>query len=95
MGAVVAFSVMTSTDPSTERESVTVVTIDHRHGTTVSAHRTEAGAQRVLREHVETWWHELADEPGPVPDSPSAAIDEYFTRHPSDFYTTEVVELLD
>ena len=48
MGAVVAFSVMTSTDLSTERESVTVVTIDHRHGTIVSAHRTEAGAQRVV-----------------------------------------------
>lgn len=95
MGAVVAFSVMTSTDPSTARESVTVVTIDYRHGTIVSAHRTEAGAQRVLHAHAETWWHELADDSGPVPDSPSAAIEEYFTRHPSDFYTSEVVELLD
>lgn len=86
---------MTSTDPSTERDSVTVVTIDHRHGTTVSAHRTEEGAQRVLHEHAETWWHELADDPGPVPEDAAAAIEEYFARHSSDFYTSEVVELLD
>lgn len=94
-GAFVASSAMTSTDPSTERESVTVVTIDHRHGTTVSAHRTEEGAQRVLHEHAETWWHELADDPGPVPEDAAAAIEEYFARHPSEFYTTEVVDLLD
>ncbi|MCZ4587628.1 hypothetical protein O4328_28740 [Rhodococcus opacus] len=83
----------TSTAPT--RESVTVVTIDHRHGTTVTAHRTEQGAERALHDHATTWWHELADDPGPIPDEPSAAIEEYFARHPSDFRTTEVVELLD
>ena len=85
----------TSPDTTTPAESVVVVTIDHRHGTTSSAHRTSAGAEAALLDHAATWWHELAPDPGPIPSEPHTAIEEYFRRHPGDFYSTETVELLD
>ena len=85
---------MTKSAPAVP-SSVVVVTIDYRHGTSTSAYRSDAGAERALHEHASTWWDELAPDPGPMPTEPAAAIEEYFRRHPSDFYTTETVEVLD
>jgi hypothetical protein len=71
-----------------EKEIVWILTIEHKHGTDVYAHKTEAGAKGALLDYVQEWWSiEVGDEP--IPENPDAAIERYFEEACNEFYSIQ------
>lgn len=71
-----------------DEEFVHVLVIDHRQGTNVHVHRTEAGARLILRTFVNEWWEdELGDIP--MPEDDDEAITEYFMKANGESYTLQ------
>ncbi len=84
-------------------ERLTILTIDHNHGTNTYLCRTEEVADRELfnyvKEHwdVKTNWQE--QDGGPLyamPLEPAQAIETYFSYHSEDeFYTIDFQEVIE
>ncbi|SHG87828.1 hypothetical protein [Bradyrhizobium erythrophlei] len=48
---------------------VWVLVIDHKHGTTVTAHPSRAAADGAVHDHCDEWWdHEFGAETRPADD---------------------------
>lgn len=64
-------------------ERVTILTIDHRHGSNVYVCRNEDVAEQELLTFVKEWWDEI---PGmeDMPSDPWEAINAYFEAHADD-----------
>jgi hypothetical protein len=58
-----------------EPVSVKVLTISHKHGTDVTVHRNEASARKALYDFAVEWW----DGQDPLPSTPAAAVNAYFS----------------
>ena len=66
---------------------VYVLTVEHRHGTNVSAHASREHAEAALWEYVTDWWVEaFPNEPLPEPADGNfwPHIDRYFEVHGAD-----------
>lgn len=66
---------------NTTGERVVILTIDHRHGTDVSAYRTHDGASKAVAAYVKDWWNDLSrwtDDPPELPKDDNEAISLYF-----------------
>lgn len=71
---------------------VTVLRIEHRHGTDVTVHSTEAGADKWLADYCREWW-----EPqymGDMPEGVWDMIDVYFEQTENEFYETTTARIL-
>jgi hypothetical protein len=70
--------------------TVHVVSIDHRHGTTVLVHSTHEGANNALHQWVLSNWTKST----PPPDSITEAIEAYFDDFSGESYwiTEETVQ---
>lgn len=64
-------------------DKVWVLTIEHRHGVSVSAHRSESGAEAALFGYVEEEWKVEMDD-RPMPESQGEAVDLYFDAVPDE-----------
>lgn len=73
---------------------VWVLVIEHRHGTDLTAHRTEERARQWLGEWVEQWWHEVADKVGDLPATATDAIGVYFEARDDEFYSLTETSVL-
>ena len=69
-------------------KTVTVVTIEHRHGTDTYVCATNAGAWKMLREYVAEWW-ETEAVPGKIPKHAVDAVNAYFSHLDTEFYAIE------
>jgi hypothetical protein len=76
-------------------KTVHVLSIEHRHGTTLTAHTSDTRATKALFQYVREYW----DESGPgregetIPKDQDEAIDAYFHEHPEEFYGVEELEV--
>ena len=62
-----------------------VLSVEHKHGTNTSIHRTEESARDALHDYVAMWWErEMGDEP--MPDGSGQAIEAYFDRVQTEFW---------
>jgi hypothetical protein len=71
-----------------------VTTVEHKHGTNVSAFTTEELARADLAAFAREWWNDtgLDDEP---PTDDNEAIEDYFDAVSDEFYSLESTELIE
>lgn len=73
------------------KDTVTVLILEHKHGSDAYVFRAEADAKRKLIGFVRDWW----DADGPdtdIPDDDDAAIAEYF-KVSGESYTIQGAEI--
>lgn len=70
--------------------TIHIITIDHRMGTNVLAHRTRAGCDAAFRAWLTDHWD---PDDGPMPDDLDAAALAYFEFHPHETYSYDDVPL--
>lgn len=69
---------------------LTILTIQQKHETTASIHRTPEGAEAELARYVRKYWREVSGYGGAPVDAPQdddEAIDIYFETHDEESYT--------
>jgi hypothetical protein len=71
--------------------TVFLASIDHKHGTNRSLHRTEAAAMAEVYDYVVHWW----DFEDGMPEDRAEAIGAYFEAAEDEFYAVEPLELKD
>jgi hypothetical protein len=78
----------------TERiEIIWILSITHKHGTTVTAHRNQEGALDELANYVAQFWlEEMGDEA--IPSADGDAIQAYFAKlSDREYFSIEECEL--
>ena len=68
------------------KRRVYLLAIRHDHGINLDAFATEEERTAGLLAYVESWWSDVEEEVGPMPDEPGLAIDTYFDNHDSEWY---------
>ncbi|MDN5758294.1 MAG: hypothetical protein L0H59_07140 [Tomitella sp.] len=72
-------------------DEVTVTAIEHRQGTSLSAHLSEKSARDEVYEHVAEGWQD--EELGPIPDDRDEAIAAYFEDNAEESWISDPVSL--
>lgn len=73
---------------------VWVLTIDHRHGSDTTVHRSEAGARKWLAGYVREWWDDAVvrgGAPAEPPEDDDEAVELYFDTVTDELFTLELV----
>ena len=76
----------------TQKQTLFITTISHRHGTNVYANTTEAGAYNTIDQYVQEWWIEDKHN-NPLPPEMFDRIQQYFETADDEYYNIDPVEV--
>lgn len=78
------------------RETIYILTINHRHGSGVTAHKSQEGALKALADYVAVEWENEMPDGEPIPENEGDAISHYFSKmEDQEYYGIEETELAD
>jgi hypothetical protein len=78
------------------RETIYILTINHRHGSNISAHKSQEGALNALAQYVAQEWEQEMPEGRSIPENEGDAIESYFSRmEDQESFGIEETELAD
>jgi len=75
-------------------EQIYILDLANRHGSDLSAHRTEQGVRNAIYSYVVESWHDWFGDK-PVPEDIEEAIEEYYEASLDEDYSVATVDLED